>query len=248
MNIEKIEEDTYKIEISDQYMKVRHFSLPGVKNTLFNRFLRNLQKPNSAAAFVFILVFLGYPAVSILLLLSFMTVPFFFMLMASVPLMLSLAEIYKYSGGKFKGTFETAQVPLFRLPKISKLSNKHKAVEKYFNSLSPQKQESLFKNVKMFSELNKKDIEFDNLATLMEDNSVLRKDIVEQKRVLEKSQERIREYLNDFEQKVVSNSADDAFLATMAAFTQLVSEEEEMLKEETLSERRTRTTENRYIQ
>ena len=90
----------------------------------------------------------------------------------------------------------------------------------------------------MFSELNDKNKEFDGLLDLMENDSVLRKDILQQKKALEESQAQIRKYLDDFEKNVVSDAADETFLSTMTAFAQLMEEQKEMMIEEVSSDQR----------
>lgn len=51
MTAEKLEEDTYEVEITEFNMKVKRFSSPNVKDTWFNKFLKRIAKPNSTVIF-----------------------------------------------------------------------------------------------------------------------------------------------------------------------------------------------------
>lgn len=238
MTTEKFEEDTYEVEITEFNMKVKRFSSPNVKDTWFNKFLKRIAKPNSIVAFLFCSILFGYPIVSIILLATFMNIPTLIMLISSFPFVFCMNGFVSYAEEKTKQTTDIAQVSLSKLSKINKLVNKKEAIEKYFTNLPPQKQKMLFKNVKMFSELNDKNKEFDGLLDLMENDSVLRKDILQQKKALEESQAQIRKYLDDFEKNVVSDAADETFLSTMTAFAQLMEEQKEMMIEEVSSDQR----------
>lgn len=232
MTAEKFEENTYEVEITEFNMNVKHLYSPGLKNSWFNRLLKKIAKPDSTTIFLFCLILVGYPMVSTALVLIFMNIPTFIMMISSFPYVFCMVGLANYVEEKTKQTTDIAQVSLSKLTKINKLMNKKEAIEKYFTNLSPQKQKMLFKNVKMFSELNDKNKEFDGLLDLMENDSVLRKDILQQKKALEESQAQIRKYLDDFEKNVVSDAADDTFLSTMTAFAQLMEEQKEMMIDE----------------
>lgn len=241
MTAKKFEEDTYEVEITEFNMNVKHFSSLNVKNIWFNRLLKKIAKPDPTVIFLFCLIFFGYPIVSGLLLIIFMNIPTLIMLMFSYPLVFGIIGFIHYAEGKSKKTVDIAQVSLSKLSKINKLTNKKEAIEKYFTNLPPQKQKMLFKNVKMFSELNDKNKEFDGLLDLMESDSVLRTDVLQQKKTLEESQVQICKYLDDFEKNVISDAADETFLSTMASFAQLMEEQKEMMIEEVSSAQRKNT-------
>lgn len=231
MTVEYITEDKYRVEVDNHSLEITHSFLKKPKrNNFLNRWLlkfRDAKFATNASLF-------GYFAP---LVLSFLASAVFQNIGFAV-LGITMIFAIPLLGVVLRDTFRPflqqekikSRILFFNLPKINKLSNKNQAVQKYVDSLSFDKKKELFNKISMLSNLEDKEKEFRDIGSLLDNDSVFQQDISDKQKVLKEKKEHIRKYFDEFEEKVVMNSVDDAFLSAMTSFAQLMEEDDDSNK------------------
>lgn len=228
MAAEYITEDEYRAEVDDYSLEITHSFLKKPKrNNFLNRWLLKF----GDAKFATNASLFGYFAPLVLSFLAsavFQNIGFAVLgttMIFAIPL---LGVLLRDTFRPFLQQEEIKSNIFFsNLPKINKLSNKKQAVQKYVDSLSFDKKKELFNKISMLSNLEDKEKEFRDIGSLLDNDSVFQQDISEKQKVLNKKKAHIRKYFDEFEEKVVMNSVDDAFLSVMASFAELVGEDDD---------------------
>lgn len=231
MAAEYITEDEYRAEVDDRSLEITHSFLKKPKrNNFLNRWLMKFGDAkfatNASLFGYFSPLVLSFLAAVVLQNVIFVALGIG-MIFVGLFLGILLRDIFKPFLQREK---INSKIFFFNLPKINKLSNKKQAVQEYVDSLSFDERKELFNKISMLSKLEDKEKEFKDIGSLLDNDSVFHQDISEKQKVLNKKKAHIRKYFDEFEEKVVINSVDDAFLSTMASFAELVGEDDDSNK------------------